>query len=212
MAPRSRLLIHRLHVALVTLAALVACRERAGSSAATLGVGGGTPLRFPAEHVSYTALPGWADEREEIAKRIAYADQDERLKRPREDEVFALDGPARSGFVAIRLMVLDMPGDVDPVVALQTVSDSFRTNWAKARLSYALIIPPRPVQTMQGVAGAEMYERWEMDSDSSRWARDAQRVFMRNGRAYILRCDWKDDLGDAPPDAKRALDALEFDP
>jgi hypothetical protein len=164
-------------------------------------------LRFPSEHLSFTPLPGWTDRRAEEAKRFVDADAGAEWKKPEKGELFQLNAPLGSGFSSVTLGSVEVPADSDPVLLLQTASDAFRKVLAKTSYSYTLVVPPRPVRS-QSLRGAEMYERWEM---SDRWQRTVQRIFMRAGRAYLLRCDWSDKLGDDPPGLQRVLDGLQFD-
>jgi hypothetical protein len=190
-------------VLLLTIAASLACQGRTRSSEATLPrveapVQAPAPLRFASEHVSYMPLPGWTDRHDGSAT----------FQRAPEGEVFQLSAPLKAGVTSVALVSRDVPADTDPLTALRTVSDAWRGTLAKGRFSYSLIVEPRAVPAPQGITGGEMYERWEIDG---RWQRDAQRVFIRNGRAYLLRCDWADELGDDPPDVRRALDGLQFE-
>jgi hypothetical protein len=167
-------------------------------------------LRFPIHNVSYTPLAGWANRRAEQAKLFVDGDAGARWSKPAEGEIFHLDGPRGTGFIAVSLRSMSMPDDADPVALLQRVVDADRAAYAKQPLQYTITVPPRQIRNEQGIAGAEMLTRWDRWGDG-KWQRTALRVFVRNGRAYLLDCGWVDRLGDAPPELPRVLEALRFD-
>ena len=167
-------------------------------------------LRFPEQGVSYRPLPGWANRRAEQAELFVDGDAGARRNKPAEGEMFHLSAPSGSGFSGVDLRWLPMPEDADPVALLQKVDDAERAAYAKRPLQYMLTVPPRPIRNEQGIAGAEMSQRWDRWGDG-KWQRTAQRIFVRSGRAYLLNCGWLDRLGDAPPELPRVLEALRFD-
>jgi hypothetical protein len=132
-----------------------------------------------------------------------------RLTKTAEGEVFHLDAPRGSGFIAVNLLSLPMPDAKDPVALLEGIVDADRAAYAKQPHHYVLTVPPRELRNEQGIRGAEMATRWDRWGDG-KWQRTAYRVFVRHGRAYLLDCGWDDRLGETPAELASVLDALHF--
>lgn len=167
-------------------------------------------LRFPEQGASYSPLPGWANRRAEQAKLFVDADAAARWNKPPEGEIFHLSAPRGDGFIGVDLRWLPMPDEADPVALLQKVDDAERAAFATRPLQYMLTGAPRQIRNEQGIVGAEMSARSDRWGDG-KWLRNVRRLFVRNGRAYLLDCGWKDSLGEAPPELPRILEALRFD-